>query len=249
MATRDSEEHELSPGERLLWRNQQRPSPGPKPALGVETIVSEAIALADAEGLTGMSMKKLAQRLGSGTMSLYRHVPGRDELVHLMFDTALGAPAFAGSDTIGWRDAVTEWARATHRFYRSHPWALSVATAPRTMGPNETAWAEAAMRAFSHAGVPATRMGEVLLVVNGYVRGAVQPVTDDTPDGQLRVPSGLMEHPPSAAMRADFPTLTAAIEKGAFSGPEHGSKTTYEGFELGLRWLLDGIETMVTSPH
>ncbi|RVX44483.1 TetR family transcriptional regulator [Nonomuraea polychroma] len=74
-------------GLELLWRTRDGE---PRPGLSVGRIVQAAIELADAEGLTGLSMRKVADRLGFTTMSLYRHVPGRDQLVDLMVDEVLG---------------------------------------------------------------------------------------------------------------------------------------------------------------
>ena len=76
----------------LLWGTRQRPRRGPKPSLSLERIVTEAIALADAEGLANLSMQHLAERLGCAKMALYRYVPGKSELVALMVDAALGDP-------------------------------------------------------------------------------------------------------------------------------------------------------------
>ncbi|MGV9327181.1 TetR/AcrR family transcriptional regulator [Streptosporangium sandarakinum] len=74
-------------GVELLWREAERE---PRPGLSLRRIVRAAIELADAEGLEGLSMRKVADRLGFTTMSLYRHVPGRDQLVDLMRDEVLG---------------------------------------------------------------------------------------------------------------------------------------------------------------
>ena len=79
----------------LLWGTPQRPRRGPKPSLSLERIVTEAIALADAEGLANLSMQHLAERLGCAKMALYRYVPGKAELVALMLDAGLGDPPSA----------------------------------------------------------------------------------------------------------------------------------------------------------
>ncbi|TXK40828.1 TetR/AcrR family transcriptional regulator [Nonomuraea sp. C10] len=73
----------------LLWRDADS---DPRQGLSVDAIVRAGIEVADAEGLSGLSMRKVAERLGFTTMSLYRHVPSRDHLVDLMRDTAIGEP-------------------------------------------------------------------------------------------------------------------------------------------------------------
>src|ERR1700729_3685391 len=76
----------------LLWGARDRPRRGPRPSLSLERIVTEAISLADAEGLANLSMQHLAERLGCAKMALYRYVPGKAELVALMLDGGLGDP-------------------------------------------------------------------------------------------------------------------------------------------------------------
>src|SRR5512139_2166546 len=76
----------------LLWRAQERPRPGPKPGLSLDRIVQASIELADAEGLDAISMQRVAGAFGFTTMSLYRYVPGKAELIDLMIDMSLGPP-------------------------------------------------------------------------------------------------------------------------------------------------------------
>ncbi|WNF28717.1 TetR/AcrR family transcriptional regulator [Streptomyces sp. C11-1] len=80
----------------LLWGTGERPSRGPKPGLTLDRIVTAAIAVADAEGLSAVSMRRLSTELGTGTMSLYRYVPGKAELLDLMLDRVLGEPLPTG---------------------------------------------------------------------------------------------------------------------------------------------------------
>lgn len=85
-------------GVELLWREGDVE---PRPGLSLSRIVRTAIELADAEGLEGLSMRKVADRLGFTTMSLYRHVPGRDHLLDLMRDAVMGPPGAAPSERGG----------------------------------------------------------------------------------------------------------------------------------------------------
>ncbi|NEB41821.1 TetR/AcrR family transcriptional regulator C-terminal domain-containing protein [Streptomyces sp. SID14515] len=81
----------------LLWGTGERPSRGPKPGLTLDRIVTAAVAVADAEGLDAVSMRRLSTELGTGTMSLYRYVPGKAELLDLMLDRVLGEPLPSGT--------------------------------------------------------------------------------------------------------------------------------------------------------
>ena len=76
---------------KILWGVRERGERGPKPGLTVERIVQAAIELADAEGLEAASMRRVADELGVGAMSLYRYVPGKTELLDLMLDAVHAA--------------------------------------------------------------------------------------------------------------------------------------------------------------
>lgn len=77
----------------LLWRTSERTSRKGKPDLSVDRIVRAGIEIADAEGLAALSMRRVAERLGVGTMSLYTYVPGKAELLDVMLDTVYGETA------------------------------------------------------------------------------------------------------------------------------------------------------------
>src|ERR1700735_4654408 len=129
----------------LLWGTPQRPRRGPKPSLSLERSVTEAIALADAEGLASLSMQRLAERLGCAKMALYRYVPGKAELVALMLDAALGAAADPGAPGLAvpvpggepWRAQLRTWAATMFERMLAHPWAHELAQGVRPVGPNE----------------------------------------------------------------------------------------------------------------
>ncbi|MFE4607994.1 TetR/AcrR family transcriptional regulator [Streptomyces niveus] len=93
--TESSGSGDVSRSMELLWGTGERATRGPKPGLTLGRIVTAAIELADAEGLAAVSMRRLSTELGAGTMSLYRHVPGRAELVDLMLDRVQGEGAHA----------------------------------------------------------------------------------------------------------------------------------------------------------
>src|SRR5690349_10100499 len=89
---------------RLLWGKQPDDGPrrGPKPAFTLEQITRTGIEIADADGITALTMQRVADELGFTKMALYRYVPGKDELVALMTDAALGdPPPLTGR---GWRE-------------------------------------------------------------------------------------------------------------------------------------------------
>ncbi|ADD45584.1 TetR/AcrR family transcriptional regulator [Stackebrandtia nassauensis] len=215
----------------LLWQGQTRPNRGPKPSLSLDRIVTAAVAIADAEGLEGLSMKSLATRLNSGVMSIYRYVPGKEELIALMIDAAVGEPPRVPDGT-GWREGIRLCARAIRGFFLAHPWALPLVTKGRAIGPNETGWLESQLTALSSLDVsPGTRLN-LAMAVSSYVRGAVTPELFGEDNGELRF--AFLDHPDS---HARFPMLAHTL-----TSIDPGTDEGFDSFfEFGLTRMLDGI--------
>src|SRR5688572_11023766 len=109
----------------LLWGEGARPTRGPKPSLTLDQIVQVAIAVADRDGIDGLSMRRVATQLGVGTMSLYRYVPGKAELLALMLDRVSDpAEDVERARDLDWRGVVEVAARGSYRLYLTHPWLL-----------------------------------------------------------------------------------------------------------------------------
>ena len=109
----------LPPAVELLWGLRDRGRRGgPKPALSLERIVAAAVELADEGGIAALSMGRLAEKLGFTTMSLYRYVASKDELLLLLLDAGIGEPP---PDPGGsWRDRAGAWCRDLTAVYRRH---------------------------------------------------------------------------------------------------------------------------------
>ena len=209
----------------LRWAPPAPPT-GRRP-LTRPAIVDAAVGLADAEGLEAVSMPRLARTLGAAPMSLYRHVPHKDALIDLMLDAAIGEPP-AGAVAGTWRARLAAWGRANRRVFVDHPWTLPLVSGSRRMGPAECAWAEAALRAGTDAGLPPASALAALHVVNSYVRGAAAPLGDRAPRPADLRGSG----------RADeFPLLLGLLE----TPPDADTDPMEAAFEEGLARVLDGI--------
>ena len=151
----------------LLWQESAPPRPG----LNRDRIVAVAIELADAAGLGALSMARLAERLGCGTMSLYRHVANKDELVVFMASAAPGPPP----DPVGgsnWHDALRDWANGLWDVYHAHPWILQTASSGLPADPGQLAWLDAGLATL--AGTPLTERAKLAAVMSVlyFVRGA-----------------------------------------------------------------------------
>ncbi|MBV2366843.1 TetR/AcrR family transcriptional regulator [Streptomonospora nanhaiensis] len=258
----------------LLWRTadppgRRRGSPGPRPGLSLDLIVDTAIALADSEGLAALSMRAVGERLGRSAMALYTYVPGKAELLDLMYDRAL-AELPAGYDTgRGWRTALRAWAADTRDFHVRHPWSLQVSPARPVLGPNEHAAMEALVRLLETSGLPAPVLRRVVGTLLHFVRGAAQAIADaraataatgtDEREWWLARMAAIGEAAPDFAER--FPALlrVSTAEEGAepdageagAAAPPDASFLEAEArrtFDTGLGILLDGIAAAVPRP-
>jgi AcrR family transcriptional regulator len=91
-------------------------------------------------------MARLAERLGCGTMSLYRHVANKDELLTFMLSTAPDPPPSA-ADPSNWLEALAHWAKGLWDVYHRHPWVLQTAAAGPPLDPGQLAWLDAGLAA------------------------------------------------------------------------------------------------------
>src|SRR6201988_2565288 len=134
----------------ILWRDT--PPPRRTSGLTRERIVTTAVELADSEGLSALSMARLAERLGCGTMSLYRHGANKDELVTFMLSTAPGPPPMP-ADSSSWRDALSDRAIGLWDIYHRHPWILQTAAAGPPADTRQPAWLDAGLSALGGTGL------------------------------------------------------------------------------------------------
>jgi AcrR family transcriptional regulator len=224
----------------LLWGTKPSPARGRKPGMTVEEIVTAAIAIADAEGLDALSMRRVADALGVGTMSLYRYLPGKAELYELMLDAVIaqdGLPDRAA----GWRAGLTTFARQSLAGYRRHPWLLDASLSRGLMGPNQAAALEALLRVLAGIGLTSGQRMAVVGLVIGYVQGRARQLAEAT---KVEQRSGMsdgqfwQEFAPLLEPHLDaFPTLAAVWRDENLSWEDE--------FEFGLARVLDGIEAYI----
>jgi AcrR family transcriptional regulator len=220
----------------ILWR----PSGPTRQSRGLsrERIVAAAVELADGEGIGALSMARLAERLGCGTMSLYRHVANKDELVIFMLSTAPGPPP-SSIDDADWRGALTDWAIGLWDVYHRHPWILRTAAGGPPADPGQLAWLDAGLAALRGTGLPEREKMAAVMAVLHFVRGAAALAMQAGDIGDGRYPALLRR----LLDRASFPALGAALDAGVFDSPDDDPQAD---FRSGLRLLLDGIAAMVT---
>lgn len=221
-----------------------------------QQIVDAAVALADAEGLEAASMRRLAEQLGLGTMTLYSYVCDKDELLDLMRDEVSRAMLVPEPLPDDWREALREIAVRTRRALEAHPWSLDAEPRRPRRRINTMRHVEQSLSVVEMLGVD-TRTGvAVLMAVDDYVighclrkRARERLVTAmEAGDGGSGTGRKLLGDPDpevaAALETGELPRLKRALRHRGRRGPLGVPPRT--DFAQGLEWLLDGIGALAT---
>jgi AcrR family transcriptional regulator len=244
----------------LLWRTDTPGTdrPGPKPGLSVDLIVDTAIAIADAEGMTGLSMRAVGDKLGRTAMALYTYVPSKSELLDLMYDKAL-AELTDSYDDVGWRSGIVLWAQDLWDFYLRHPWILQVSQARPVLGPHEYVQLETLLKILRRTGLRPVVLRRLVSALFACVREPARTAaesrlaeraTGQSDDEWWYARSAVLpEVSPDFAER--FPVVTWMESEQAFRMEDETvpylEQEAKEAFEVSLTVLLDGIEVAIKA--
>lgn len=239
---------ELRRRSELLWHNRLQPTRGPKPALTPADVVQAAMAIADADGLSAVTMHAVATRLGFTTMAVYRYFPSKETLLDAVIDAGLGSPPPLREPRADWRTEVTRWSHAKRATLIARPWLAELPFVAAPHGPNWLSWLEAIANSLARTGLVGEDIGQMLSIVDGYTRGA-----SDTAVSLARARArGITEAEWAAGVGADlgraigdprFPHFASLITAPLQAKP----RTLEESFDLGLRCVLDGIERYIEA--
>jgi AcrR family transcriptional regulator len=214
--------------------------------LSLERIVASGVELADRDGLAAVSMKRVAEGLGFTTMSLYRYVAGKDDLLLMMQDACWRPPEGFDIEAGDWRAGLTSWTRGQVAILQSHPWLEQVRHIERAGTPSQLMWMELGLRALSATPLGESEKIEVLLLLSGYTFSYAR-LSATAADGVRRGFFDAGDEAPAFAgllrQVADptrFPALLGAVAGGAFT-PDR----PFPDLEFDLRLLLDGVEALV----
>ncbi len=198
----------------------------PKARLSRETIAAAALAIADKEGFDAVSMRRVAQELTVGTMSLYYYVKTKDDLVAVM-DDALMAEVLLPTLPKDWRKAMMEIAKRSHAVFVRHPWAL-VAMLSAPPGLNAMRHMEQCLTALAETKMTAKQKLTLLAQVDDFVIGhalrtAAAEMEIDLDFAQAQLASGA------------FPQLSAIYGGGRVDANK-------DRFDRGIQAILDAAE-------
>ena len=239
---------ELPRGVALAWGVAAHPQRGPKRELSIERIVDAAIEIADAEGLGAVSMSRVAASLGFTTMSLYRYVTSKDDLILLMQEGASLMPVPDDTLERGWREGVTAWVLGIRAGYQEHPWLVDIPISGAPITPNSLTIVDWFLREVRSLPLSDGEKMSALLLLTSYARatsaqerdlGAAAAASDPADVTGERYFEALAE----LVTPERFPYLSPLLAAGGYvAEPGTGSIETDDDFEFGLQRILDGIE-------
>ncbi|MEV5411874.1 TetR/AcrR family transcriptional regulator [Thermopolyspora sp. NPDC052614] len=226
-----------------VWMRPERPARGPRPSFSRAQLTEAAIRVADAEGLEALTMRRVAAEIGAGTMSLYRYIDGKDDLIDLMVDKV--AVEFIPDDlpiTDDWRANLRGMAEHSRSAILRHPWLAPLAAGRQSSGPNRIRLMERALSMLDGLDIGVDRMLTIIGTVAAYVQGYVM---SELAEAEARRRTGV-DIAEWMAMQA--PYIMSVLQSGEY--PRFARMITEAGKELmgpgdrfafGLECVLDGI--------
>ncbi len=245
----------LPPGLDLLWGRRGSGRRGPRRGLSVDDIVEAALRLADAEGLHGVSMARVAEELGFTTMSLYRYVAGKDELLQLMWNASAQGAEDLELDGDDWRSRLRCWALVQREGIDRHPWITQMPMAAPPLAPNSLTFVERGLKALDGTGLEDADKLRVLGLLSSFTLSEARMAYDAAravAQEQAAAADGAEPAPPwsfEALLRelVDEPTYPR-LHKIAWSAGIGDNKSGFDEraeFMFGVETILDGVQALI----
>jgi AcrR family transcriptional regulator len=236
----------------LLWGTRQPPRRGPRHALTSDQVIAAAVEIADADkDLAALSMRRVAESLGVGTMSLYTYVASRAELVEAMLDSVYGE-AVTQLEEIkegDWREGLRQVAAVDWAMYLRHPWVLQIFTGRPPLGPNAIAKYDLELRVVDGIGLTDVEMDAAITLVHTHVEGVARRKVEaeraerrtGITDSQWWRMAG-----PELAEVFDPERFPVADRVGRAAGEAHQAAYDLElEYVFGLDRLIEGLAALV----
>jgi AcrR family transcriptional regulator len=210
--------------------------------------VRAALGIADAQGLPALSMRSVAAKLGVPTMSLYRHVPGKDELVLLMADAVFADSKLPQEPPPGWRAQLELMMRLHWSLYNRHPWLARLLSIIRPqLIQSGMAHMEWVLRAVDGLGLDVSTMLHVYITVLGYVRGVAIELESEA---EAEAETGLTSDEWIESQDAEMARILASGRFPMISriSTEPDLNLDLDTlFEFGMQRMLDGLAVLFSA--
>jgi len=230
----------------LLWRDHPDApaggARGPQSKVSTGAVVDRAIGLADAGGLSAVTIRHLAAELGISSMSVYTHVLSRADLVVLMVDAVNARMERAPFGRLGWRARVRQVAEVNLALLQAHPWLQDVADDRTALGPGTIAKYDHELAALVPLGLDPVTCDAALTFLLDYVRASARALHTPSRAGELA------EHWPESGTRlasylGDAYPLARSV--GAAAGEAMGGVSDPAmAWDFGLALVIEGLATL-----
>jgi AcrR family transcriptional regulator len=203
-------------------------------------VLQAALVLAARDGIESLTMRKLADELGVGAMSLYYYVPNKEQLLDGMVDIVFSEIEPPSTD-VDWKTAMRNRALSTRAALRRHPWAIGLMEGRTNHGLANLRIHDAVLGCLRAAGFSLEMTVHAYSVQDAYIYGFAlqeQDMSSETADDFAAEAQRQMRE--YEAMLADFPHLVEVV--GGYvaeSGYDYDTE-----FVFGLDLILDGLDRL-----
>jgi AcrR family transcriptional regulator len=204
----------------------------PREPLSRQRALSAALALADAEGIGSLTMRRLAQELGVEAMSLYHHVASKDDILDGITDLVVGEIEVPATGT-DWKTAMRRRANSAHQVLLAHPWAAMFIMSRFNIGRGMTRYLDATLGRLREGGFSIDGALDAWHTLDSHIYGFTLQ--------ELNLPFDAAENQQVSAAALDlfdpveFPYVVEVVTKISQTG-------RVEEFDFGLEIILDGLE-------
>jgi AcrR family transcriptional regulator len=253
----------LPPGLDVLWGRRGSGSRGPRRGLSIDAVVAAAIRLADADGLESVSMARVAEELGFTTMSLYRYVTSKDELLQLMWNASAHGTETLVLEGNDWRSRLRHWAIVQREMIDRHPWITQMPMAAPPVAPNSLRFVELGLEAMDETGLADRDKIRIIGLLSSYTLSEARMAYDavravaqaqaaaaegqpaDAPAQEnAQAPQWSFEALLRELVDADtFPRLHRLAWSASADGQPHAGER--EEFLFGVDRILDGTQALI----
>ncbi len=219
----------------------RRNAPAARKPLTRERALAAAVGLADSEGLSALTMRRLARILDVEAMSLYHHVSGKEDILDAMVDLVYAEIETPSPDD-GWKPALRQRARSMRSALLRHAWAISLMEARRNPGPANLRHHDVVLGCLRTAGFSLAMTGHAYALIDAYTYGfAHEEITlpFDSPAETQALARGLI-----ADLPADQYPHLAEFTNGYVLQPGYNYA---DEFDFGLELILDGLERALVA--
>jgi AcrR family transcriptional regulator len=247
MADRSTDDVVLPPALEILWGRRSPGTRGPKAELDVDRIVGAAVEIATADGLEAVSMARVAKALGFTTMSLYRHVATKDDLLQLMWNASARSLDDWTPEGATWRERLTSWALRQRAVIEENIWITQLPMATPPLAPSSLAWVELGLAVLDEVDAPDYVKIRVLGLISQHGLIDARMAYDERRARELAAETGVeTDYAVLVGELADpatYPHLTRLISAEPAPGAPDDDHHAEYLFDIGL--IIDGFQAAI----